>query len=450
MTRLLRSTSVRLALGYALLFILSSVVLGGLLWWRATLTLDQETEAVIASDTRAIGDRLRDFGLAGAVETINTRIRRAGDERAIYLLADAQKRPVTGNLTAWPPDVGEETGWYMASLVRDERRHAIRVYFARLPNGYRLLVGRDVQDREALRELIFNALGWTAAAALALAIGGGFLVRRAALGRIEAINRTASDIVRGDLKRRLPSRDSGDEFDQLALTINGMLDQIQQLIEGLQATTHAVAHDLRTPLAELRGRLEALQRTRPSPEKMIDEVQEAVVDVDRVIEIFNALLRLAEIDSGTRRSGFRTVDLAKVAAEAAELYRPIVEERGAALAVEAPAGLAIDGDPFLIAQAVANLLDNAAKVAPADSVVTLTVAGESGRARILVADRGPGIPDAEKPRVVERFFRGDAARATSGVGLGLSVVAAVARLHGGTLTLEDNHPGLKATITLGA
>lgn len=447
--RLLRSTSVRLALGYALLFILSSVVLGGLLWWRTTQTLDQETEAVIAADTRAIGDRLRDFGLAGAVETINTRIRR-GDQRAIYLLADAQKRVVTGNLNAWPPDVGDAPGWYMASLIRDERRHATRVAHVQLPNNYRLLVGRDVEDREALRELVLNALAWTAAAALALAVAGGFLVRRAALGRIEAINRTASDIVRGDLKRRLPSRDSGDEFDQLALTINGMLDQIQQLIEGLQATTHAVAHDLRTPLAELRGRLEALLRRRPSQEAALDEVQEAVADVDRVIEIFNALLRLAEIDSGTRRSGFRKVDLAEVAAQAAELYRPIVEERGASLAVEAPAHLGVEGDPFLIAQAIGNLLDNAAKVAPEGSVVTLAVSGADGRPRIMVADHGPGIPDHEKPKVTERFFRGDAARATSGVGLGLSVVAAVARLHGGTLTLEDNQPGLRATITLGS
>lgn len=448
--RLLRSTSVRLALGYALLFILSSGVLGGLLWWRTTETLDQAIEAAVVADTRAIGDRLRDFGLAGAVETINTRIRRVGDQRAIYLLTDPQKRPVTGNLSAWPPDVAEAAGWYMASLVRDERRHATRILYVQLPNGYRLLVGRDIEDREALREMVFNALGWTAAAALALAVFGGFLVRRAALGRIEAINRTASDIVRGDLKRRLSTRDSGDEFDQLALTINGMLDQIQQLIEGLQTTTQAVAHDLRTPLAELRGRLEALLRRRPSAEATLEEIQEAVADIDRVIEVFNALLRLAEIDSGVRRSGFRSVDLVQVADDAAELYRPIVEERGAALAVETPASLMAEGDPFLIAQAIGNLLDNAAKAAPAGSLVTLTLSpGEDGRIRIAVADRGPGIPDHEKPKATERFFRGDSSRGTSGSGLGLSVAAAVARLHGGTLTLEDNHPGLKATLVVG-
>jgi signal transduction histidine kinase len=448
-TRLLRSTSVRLALGYALLFILSSGVLGGFLWWRTTGYLDQATDAVIVADTRAVGDRLRDFGLAGAVETVNARVRRAADERAIYLLADPRKQPVTGNLSAWPPDVGDTPGWYMASLIRDGSRHLTRILFVQLPGNYRLLVGRDVEDREALRALVFNALGWAAAAAIALAVLGGFLVRRAALGRIEEINRTASVIVKGDLTRRLPARHGGDdEFDQLAVIINGMLDQIQQLIEGLQTTSHAIAHDLRTPLAELRGRLESLLRRRPPSEAAFEEVQEAVADVDRVIEIFNALLRLAEIDSGVRRSGFRAIDLATVAEEAAELYRPIVEERGATLTVDAPESLTMEGDPFLMAQAIGNLLDNAAKVAPAGTAVTLSLARHEKEIEVSVADRGPGISDAEKPRVTERFFRGDASRGTAGSGLGLSLVAAVARLHGGTLALDDNEPGLRARLVL--
>jgi signal transduction histidine kinase len=451
-TRLLRSTSVRLALGYALLFILSSGVLGGFLWWRTTGYLDRAIEDVIVADTRAIGDRLRDFGLAGAVEVVNTRVRRVGDDRAIYLLTDPRKQPVTGNLAAWPPDVGDRPGWYMASLTRDERRRLTRILYVQLPGNYRLLVGRDVEDRETLRALVINALGWAAAAAIALAVLGGFLVRRAALGRVEEINRTASVIVKGDLTRRLPvRREPVDEFDQLAVIINGMLDQIQQLVEGLQTTSHAIAHDLRTPLAELRGRLEALLRRRPSAEAAFEEVQEAVGDVDRVIEIFNALLRLAEIDTGIRRSGFRAVDLVALAGEAAELYRPIVEERGARLELETPESLSMEGDPLLIAQAIGNLLDNAAKVAPSGSAVTVSVArrGEH-EIEIAVADRGPGIPDVEKPRVTERFFRGDASRATAGSGLGLSLVAAVARLHGGALALEDNHPGLKARLVLPA
>jgi len=449
-TRLLHSTSVRLALGYALLFILSSALIGGFLWWRTTGYLERAIDDVIVADTRAIGDRLRDFGLAGAVEIVNLRVRRVGDDRAIYLLTDPRRNPVTGNLAAWPPDIGDRPGWYHASLVRDGTRRLTRILYVQLPNNFRLLVGRDVEDREALRQLVFNALGWAAAAAIALAVLGGLLVRRAALARIEEINRTASEIVKGDLARRLPTRRGpGDEFDELAIIINGMLDQIQQLVEGLQTTSHAIAHDLRTPLAELRGRLESLLLRRPQSETAFEEVQEAVADVDRVIEIFNALLRLAEIDSGLRRSGFSRVDLPTLVEDAAELYRPIVEEKGASLVLEAPVGLTVEGDPFLLAQAVGNLLDNAAKVAPAGCAVTLSLTRNAeGGIEIAVADRGPGIPDAEKPRVTERFFRGDASRGTAGSGLGLSLVAAVARLHGGTLVLEDNEPGLKARLIL--
>ena len=451
MYKLLRSTSVRLALGYALLFIVSSALLLGVLWWRTADHLDKATEAVIVADTRAIGDRLRDFGLAGAIQAIGERLRRAPDERAIYLMTDPNRNPVTGNLSAWPLGVGAQLGWYQVGLVREDRRNATRVLHVLLPGNYHLLVGRDVEDREALRALIFNALAWASAIAVLLAISGGLLVRRSVLRRIEQINRTTTGIVRGDLSRRVPTLGSGDEFDHLAVTINGMLVQIQQLIEGLQSTSHAIAHDLRTPLAELRGRLESLLRRAREPDSVIAEVQEAVADVDRVIEIFNALLRLAQIDSGSRGSGFRRIDLRTLAAEAAELYRPAVEERAATLALAMPEeALTVDGDPVLIAQAVGNLLDNAAKAAPAGSAVTLSLARIGAHIEITVADRGPGIPDAEKPRVTERFFRGDASRNTPGTGLGLSLVAAVMRLHGGTLAFEDNYPGLRARLVLSA
>jgi signal transduction histidine kinase len=448
---LLRSTSVRLALGYALLFIVSSALLLGVLWWRTADYLDKATEAVIVADTRAIGDRLRDFGLPGAMQAIAERLRRAPDERAVYLMTDPGRNVVSGNLSAWPIDVGTRLGWYQVGLVREDRRHATRVLHVLLPGNYHLLVGRDVEDRQALRAQIFNALAWASAMAVLLAVAGGLLVRRSVLGRIEQINRTTTGIVRGDLSQRVSTSGAGDEFDQLALTINGMLVQIQQLIEGLQSTSHAIAHDLRTPLAELRGRLEGLLRAPRDAAAVRAEVQEAVADVDRVIGIFNALLRLAQIDSGARGSGFRRIDLRGLAAEAAELYRPIVEERAASLALEMPdEPLMIDGDPLLIAQAVGNLLDNAAKVAPADSAVTLSLERVDGRVEITVADRGPGIPDAEKPRVTERFFRGDASRNTPGTGLGLSLVAAVMRLHGGALAFEDNHPGLRARLVLAA
>src|ERR1700733_8151493 len=249
MHSLLRSTSVPLAFGYAVLFILSSLLLAGFLWWRTALYLDREIDAVIIADGQAIADRLRDFGLPGAIQTINERVGRASDQHAIYLLTDPTLTPLAGNLQAWPLAVRSTQGWYQINLVRDGDLHVTRALFVDLPGGYRLLVGRDVEDRVEVRGLIVSALGWSSVGALILAIIGGLLVRRAVLGRVDTINRTATAIVQGDLSHRVATRGSSDEFDRLAQTINTMLEQIEGLIEGVSNATNVVAHDLRTPLA---------------------------------------------------------------------------------------------------------------------------------------------------------------------------------------------------------
>jgi signal transduction histidine kinase len=308
-----------------------------------------------------------------------------------------------------------------------------------------------VQDLVAIRRSIVDGLGSVVLAAMILAMIGGLLVRRAILHRVDAINRTASGIVQGDLSRRLPSRGSSDEFDQLAQTINGMLQQIEVLVDGVRNASNAVAHDLRTPLAELRGRLEEVLRNPPPPDATLREIQAAVEDLDRLIEVFNALLRLAEIDSGTRLAGFREIRLDSIAAEVAELYAPLAEEKRIDLRTDLQPGIMVKGDPFLLAQAIGNLLDNALKYAPSGGRVSLTLAlADDGGAVIGVADNGPGIPQEEMPKVTDRFFRGSAGRGTAGLGLGLSVVAAVARLHGGSLRLADAAPGLIVTLLLPA
>jgi signal transduction histidine kinase len=449
MGNLLRSTAVRLALGYAALFVVSSLLLVGFLWWRTALYLDREIDAVIIADGQAIADRLRDFGLPGAVETINERVAQTGDEHAIYLLVDPTLVPVAGNLQAWPLAVGSSPGWYQIDLARNGRLYATRALVVGLPGGYHLLVGRDVQDRVEVRALIVAGLGWSSLAALGLAVLGGFLIRRAVLRRVETINRTASAIVQGDFSRRVPTRGSSDEFDQLVRTINAMLEQIERLVEGVRNASNVVAHDLRTPLAELRARLEALIRARPSAGTTYDEIHNAVADIDRIIKIFNALLRLAEIDSGVRRSGFRSVDLSEMTNEVAELYGPLAEEKGLALKVDVPPGITVRGDPELLAQAVGNLVDNAIKYAPRQGNVLLHVApGREDQVLIEVADNGPGIPQPERSRVTERFYREHRDAGTEGVGLGLSIVEAVARLHGGALSFSDNGPGLVVSLTL--
>lgn len=447
----LRSTSVRLALGYAVLFAASSLLLVSSLWWHTAGYLDRQIDGAIAADARHISDQLRDYGLPGAIEAINERIAEAPDSGAIYLLTDRQLKPLGGNLRAWPAELALKPGSYEVKLVRDGQLRATRLRTMALPDGSNLLVGRDVQDRAELRALIIDGLCWAAATALLLAIAGAILVRRAVLSRVGMINDTASAIINGDLSQRVPARDTTDAFDRLAQTINAMLQQIQQLIERVRNTSNAIAHDLRTPLAELRAQLEELLRTRPEREITFAEIHKAVADLDRVIAVFNALLRLAEIDSGVRRSGFRRVELADLATEVAELYAPLTEEKSVVFTVDAQSGLAVNGDPHLLAQAIGNLVDNAVKYTPRDGKVGLHVAScDDRRIEIVVADNGPGIPQGEKTHVTDRFYRGQSSVGTSGIGLGLSVVEAVARLHEGSLTLTDNHPGLVASLRMPA
>lgn len=438
----------QLALGYAALFVASSLLLVGLLWWGTTAYLDRETAAVISADIEMISNSLRYRGLPGATATIADRIR-AGEGQAVYLLADPALRPLAGNLQLWPTDVRRTPGSYVVPLFLAGGLRTVRVAEVLLPGGDQLLVGRDIEDREAIRAMIVKGLGWAAANAFVIAIGGGLLVRRAVLRRVDTINSTASAIMRGDLSRRLPTRDSSGELDQLAQTINLMLSRIERSIESMRNTANTIAHDLRTPLAELRGQLEELIRGSPSGDAVLDGVHKAVADIDRVIDAFNALMRLAEIDSGVRRSGFRKVDLGELATEVAELYGPLAEEKAAAFVVDAPRSLAISGDPNLLAQAVGNLVDNAVKYTPPNGAVSLRIGRtDAGRVEIVVADSGPGIPLADRSRVTECFYRCEGTHNVAGIGLGLSLVDAVARLHDGELAFADNNPGLRATLRL--
>jgi signal transduction histidine kinase len=276
----------------------------------------------------------------------------------------------------------------------------------------------------------------------------GVITRRALMSRVNSIRQTVSAIIHGDLKHRLPTHLSDDELNTLSRTINGLLDQIELLVHGVRNVSNSIAHDLRTPLAELRSRLEELSLIRPSTEDTYAEIDGAVADVDRVIRIFDALLRLAEIDAGMRRSGFVPFDVSDLAANAVEFYEPAAELKGIDLKFRSSGPLWVSGDPVLLAQALSNLIDNALKYAPQSGTIEVAIQKLEGFAEISVADNGPGIGELEKTKVVERFYRGDASRGTPGVGLGLSLVQAVAKLHGSALELEDNNPGLNVTLTL--
>jgi signal transduction histidine kinase len=277
----------------------------------------------------------------------------------------------------------------------------------------------------------------------------GLITRRALMSKVHSIRQTVSAIIHGDLEHRLPTHLSDDELNTLSRTINGMLDQIELLVHGVRNVSNSIAHDLRTPLAELRSRLEQLALIRPASEETFSEIDGAVADVDRVIRIFDALLRLAEIDAGMRRSGFVALDLAELASTAVEFYEPAAELKNIALTFHSEGPLLVSGDPVLLAQALSNLIDNALKFAPEDGTIDVGVRRrDDGAVEIAVTDNGPGISDAEKNKVVERFYRGDASRGTPGVGLGLSLVQAVAKLHGSALELSDGNPGLRVVLTI--
>ena len=446
---MMRSTALSLALGYVALGIAALVLFAAPLWYAWQVTIQDGRNEILQADAQRLTDLYRRDGSAGLKNFIDARVHMqiAGDR--ILLLTDSSLQPLAGNLSGWPHNVPAAPGNYRVEV--DTTDHGIQstlIHVAQLGNLY-LLVGRDNKLFAPLERRFWYGL--TAAIAV-LSIAGllvGLITRRALMSRVYSIRRTISAIIHGDLKHRLPAHSSGDELDTLAGTINGMLDQIELLVHGVRNVSNSIAHDLRTPLAELRSRLEELALIRPSPERTFGEIDAAVADVDRVIRIFDALLRLAEIDAGMRRSGFQPLDLVDMASAAVEFYAPAAELKRIQLGFHGAGPLSVMGDPILLAQALGNLIDNALKYAPENGSIEVVVRrGSDTSAEISVTDDGPGIKDAEKSKVLERFYRGDASRGTPGVGLGLSVVYAVAKLHGSTLELSDCSPGLKVVLAL--
>ncbi len=449
MSKVIRSTTWALSFGYIAFGIAALVLFAAPLWYAWQVTIEDGRSEILHADTQRLTAVFNREGLPGLKAFIDTRVGMQLPSERILLLADSSLQRIAGNLPQWPTTVPAQPGLYTVNVDLSGVPTQSAVVRTALPGGYNLLVGRDVAHLAPLAQHFWTGLGEAIAVLSIVGVLGGVLIRRAILARIDSIRQTVLAIVQGDLSHRLPARSSGDELDTLAHTINGMLDQIEQLIHGIRDVSNSIAHDLRTPLAELRSRLEELSLTRPSTEETFVEVEGAVADVDRVIRIFNALLRLAEIDTGMRRSGFVQVNPNDVAAEVVEFYLPAAEIKDVTLAFNSNGPVSVSGDPTLLAQAVGNLIDNAIKYSRERGSVNVEVQTRSdGAVEISVADNGPGIPDDEKPKVAQRFYRGDSSRGTPGVGLGLSLVQAVAKLHGGTLELIDNHPGLRARMII--
>ena len=446
--RAFRTATFRLALISAALSALSAVVLFGVIYWAmigyATTQFDEE----IIANTKALAAVAESGGLGALSQEIDRRTHARETHAGYYLLLGGEGHVLAGNLPSLPP----RPGWHRVrrtereSEDRDSDGSTILGYGIVLPGGAFVLSGRNTQPLVELRELIVRAFGWAGGATVVLAIGTGFLVSGGFLRRVEAINRTAREIMGGDLKKRVPTRDSGDEMDRLAGNLNHMLDRIQTLMEELRQVSNDIAHDLRTPLAHMRQRLEDVRHNATSVAEYETAVDRAMVDIDALLGTFNALLRIAQIEAGMRRAGFAEVDLSATFQNVANAYEPVAEHNAQTLTVAIPPGVTVRGDRSMLTQMLANLVENALHHTPPGTRIDLRLEDRPDGVIATVADTGPGVPENQREKVLQRFHRLDVSRSTTGSGLGLSLVAAVAQLHGISLSLADNRPGLKVVL----
>ena len=447
-----RTTTFRLALVYVGLFCASVAVLFAFIYATTAAVLDRQREQAIVADMGSLTDLYARSNLPTLADAILTRTQpdRVGD--GVYLLADQELRPLAGNISGWPVQAQIEGPWYRFTIERalfgDPEPHLAVALHAELPGGQHLLVGKDTRAQERFQDAILEVFLWAMAITLVLGIGGGFIMSRNMLRRIEAINAGAEHVMHGEVKHRMPVSGSGDEFDRLAANLNAMLDEIERLMASVRQVTINIAHDLRSPLTRMKQRLEEATAESAGPERRREAVEQAVAETDQLLATFNAMLSIADAESGAGRTEMAPVDLEALAGDVAELYEPLVEEQGLVFETDISGPAAVTGNRHLLFQAIANLVDNAVKYGAGGGSIRLTLrpAGPLGGPELLVADRGPGIPASDRARVLDRFVRLDASRSTPGNGLGLSLVAAIIRLHGAKLELEDNEPGLRIAI----
>lgn len=457
-TKLFRTTTFRLSLSYLALFSAAAAVAIFFIYWNTTVLLSRQLNQTIEAELTGLAEQYRAGGLDQLVRIVAERSETPGN--SLYLVADKDGKQLAGNLSAVSPQLWDSVGPVEFVYSRPasggvERRLAFANVF-RLPGGYRLIVGRDIEDRRELSRLILNTMLWGLGAMALVGIGGGYWVSRKLLTRIDGLAATTRTIMAGDLAGRLPVSGSGDELDRLSQSVNLMLARIEQLMAGLREVSDNIAHDLKTPLNRLRNRVEEALREPQDETAYRDVLERTIEEADGLIKTFNALLSIARLEAGAGGENRDTLDMAALVQDVAELYEPVAEERGIALKAQAADPIIIHGDRQLLGQALANLIDNALKYgAPSAGAgngyapeVDVQADARGGVARIVVSDRGPGVPDTERVRVLSRFVRLEESRSEPGSGLGLSLVAAVARLHGGKLRLEDNEPGLRVVLSL--
>ncbi len=434
------------------MFAVGALGLVGLLWWTTAGSQQRATDASILADIYALsGNWQNDGGVQSGMVRIRDMLAEDIQSTNIILLTTPDRHFLAGNLDTWPlAIIPDNETWHEIEVLRVGAQVPARVTTRIMSDGNLLLVGRDITAGMAVRTMIREAILWSIALTILLAVLGGLLIRRMLVRRLRPFLTTAQRFAAGDLTQRVPARETGDEINDLGSKLNTMLDRTVLLMEGIQHVSNAIAHDLRTPITRARARLEEATRSPPDVETMRGAIERAIADLDGITTVFQALMRITEIESGARRAAFAAADLAPVLLDMAETYEAVAEERNVKLVAYLPPKIAFVGDRDLVAQAVANLLDNAVKFTPAGTTVTLKAELQDNMITISVSDAGPGIPHKDHTHAVARFWRAETARNTPGSGLGLAMVDAVATLHGGTLLLNNTDPGLCAILKLPA
>lgn len=462
LTRLLGSTPFRLALASIGVFAVAAALIVGFIAWRANELLINKTVETLSAEVLGLREQFELGGAPRLREIVASRAAEPGS--SLYLLVDASGRKVAGNLTRVPPEMVHSAQGGIFRYVRSSdaaqpiERLAVGVPLP-VPGGLTLVVGRDIEDQRQFADTIWRVALWSVGIMCFLGLGAGIVIGRSVLRRIEAVTEASRTIMAGDLSKRIPLNGSGDELDRLSESLNAMLARMEELMGALREVSDNIAHDLKTPLNRLRNRAEAALRDPDGPGSYRDGLVKTIEEADELIRTFNSLLLIARVEAGAVAESMVAVDPASIISDVADLYEPVADEAGLDLAVSVEKGLSINANRELVSQAVANLVDNAVKYS-ADVAVQRTADGNARPAigislgrkgnsvEIVVTDAGPGVAPQDRERALRRFVRLEKSRSRPGSGLGLSLVAAVARLHGGAIRLEDNAPGLKAVLSL--
>jgi signal transduction histidine kinase len=456
--KLFRTTTFKLTLVYLVVFSLFAAFLLGYFALNTRRLITQQINDTVNAEITGLSEQYRLGGVRRLVEIVDARARRPGS--SLYLVTTFNGDALAGNVSPLDPKVLDSSGWseipYRRLEEADHTEHSALVRVFQLSGGFRLLVGRDLEERRRLYDIIIDAGQWSIAIVVLLGLLGGFFVTRRVLRRVDAMTETTRTIMAGDLSGRLPVAGTGDEIDRLAENLNQMLERIEALMAGLKEVSDNIAHDLKTPLTRMHNRAEQALRAARSENEYRAALEQTIEESEGLIRTFEALLMIARAESGQARDGMSEFDAAEIARDIGELYEPVAEEKGINLQIEAEAAAPVKGNRELISQALANLVDNAIKYAAPErpavngevGQVVVRALNEGERIFLTVADNGPGIPDVDRGRAIERFVRLERSRSKPGSGLGLSLASAVARLHGGELKLEDNTPGLKSIIAL--